>query len=65
MNIINKNAQFVFDKKGIMILTDIVSSDNAVKAELVYDGKNTAILNRNNKEYYTLKILHLVTEKDF
>lgn len=55
MDIINKNAQFIFDDKGVIILTDIVSTDNVKVGELVYDGKNSAILNRNNKDYYLLQ----------
>lgn len=55
MEIINQNALFTFDEEGVMIITDIKFSAVVVRGELVYDGKNTIILNRNNKDYFALK----------
>ncbi|MBO4295032.1 MAG: hypothetical protein J5896_06290 [Alphaproteobacteria bacterium] len=55
VNLTEKNATFLFDKEGIIIVTDIEKTDFVVMGELIYDGKNVAILNRNNKSFYTLK----------
>lgn len=64
VKLIEKNAVFMFDKEGVIILTDIEKSGNIVVGELLYDGKNIAILNRNNKEFFSLKnIAPLIREK--
>ena len=55
VNLTEKNATFLFDKEGIIIVTDIEKTDFVVMSELIYDGRNVAILNRNNKSFYTLK----------
>lgn len=55
VNLTEKNATFLFDKEGIIIVTDIKKTDFVVMGELIYDGRNVAILNRNNKSFYTLK----------
>ena len=55
VNLTEKNATFLFDKEGIIIVTDIEKTDFVVMGELIYDGRNVAILNRNNKSFYTLK----------
>ncbi|MBO7097081.1 MAG: hypothetical protein J6W11_00385 [Alphaproteobacteria bacterium] len=64
VNLTEKNATFLFDKEGIIIITDIKKTDFVVMGELIYDGKNVAILNRNNKNFYTLKhIAPFIREK--
>ena len=55
VDLIEKHADFFFDKEGVMIATDIEKIDFAVMGELIYDGKNVAILNRNNKDFFALK----------
>ena len=64
VKVIEKNAVFVFDKQGVIIITDIEKKGNIVIGELVYDGKNVAILNRNNREFFALKnIAPIMREK--
>lgn len=64
VNLIQKNSSFLFDKEGVIILTDIEKTDVVVRGELIYDGKNVAILNRNNKDFFVLKnIAPLIREK--
>jgi len=55
MDYIIKNALFTKDEEGVIIITDIDNSNAVIRGEVVYDGKNAVILNRNNKEYYALK----------
>lgn len=64
VDLIEKNAVFLFDKDGVIIITDIEKNKDVVMAELLYDGKNVAILNRNNKEFFCLKnIAPIIREK--
>jgi len=64
VDLVEANAVFLFDEEGILILTDINKTDFVVMGELIYDGKNVAILNRNNKTFFTLKnIAPLFREK--
>ena len=64
VELVEKNAAFTVDKKGVMIVTDIERKGNAVIGELIYDGKNVAILNRNNRDFYTLRnIAPVIREK--
>ena len=64
VEVIEKNALFVFDKKGVIIITDIEKNGHIVIGEFVYDGKNVAILNRNNREFFALKnIAPMIREK--
>lgn len=64
VNLVPKNAGFMFDKEGVIITTDIEKKNFVTKGELLYDGKNVAILNRNNKDFYTLKnIAPVIREK--
>ena len=64
VKVIEKNAVFVFDKQGVIIITDIEKKGNIVIGELVYDGKNVDILNRNNREFFALKnIAPIMREK--
>lgn len=64
INLIKKNAVFLFDEEGVIIITDIQKDREVVMAELLYDGKNVAILNRNNKEFFCLKnIAPIIREK--
>ena len=64
IKLVEKNAVFVFDRKGVIILTDIIKSENILVGELIYDGKNVAILNKDNKDFFCLKnIAPLIREK--
>ena len=64
VKLIEKNAMFLFDKQGVIIITDIEKDRNATLAEFFYDGKNVAILNRNNKEFFSFKnIAPLIRER--
>jgi len=64
VDLIEKNASFLFDKEGVIIIIDIDKNKEVVMAELLYDGKNVAILNRNNKEFFALKkIAPIIREK--
>ena len=64
VNLIEKNAHFLFDKEGVIILTDVEKTDMLIIGELIYDGKNVAILNRNNKDFFALKnIAPVIREK--
>ena len=47
-------ALFVKDVDGIMIMTDIEDKPDVTYGEIVYDGKNVAVLNRDNKDFYLL-----------
>ncbi len=55
VELIEKNASFLFDDEGVIIATDIKKSEDIVTGELIYDSKNVAILNRNNREFFALK----------
>ena len=50
-----QNAIFMKDNEGIIVLADIDDVSLVVRGEIVYDGKNAVVLNRNNKHYYILK----------
>lgn len=55
MDYIAKNALFTKDEQGVIIITDINDDAVVTRGEVVYDGKNAVVFNRNNKEYYALK----------
>jgi len=55
MNAECRNANFWIDSRGVLIFTDIEKSEEVSKAEVVYDGKNAVLLNKNDKEFYVLK----------
>lgn len=64
VNLVEKNALFMFDEKGVIIITDIEKNSAITIGELIYDGKNVAILNRNNKDFFALKnIAPLIRDK--
>ncbi len=64
VDIIYKNANFLFDRDGVMIVTSIEDAGIIIRGELIYDGKNTVVLNRNNKEFFGFKnIAPIVREK--
>ncbi|MBR6409180.1 MAG: hypothetical protein IKS23_02935 [Alphaproteobacteria bacterium] len=64
IDLMEKNAVFLFDKEGVIVITDIKKNEDVVMGELLYDGKNVAILNRNDKEFFALKnIAPLIREK--
>ena len=49
MTIENAHVNFVQDDEGVMAITDIADLPKVKMAELVYDGKNVAFLNRDNR----------------
>ena len=55
MDVIFKNANFWIDAQGVLIFTDIEKEGEVSKAEVIYDGKNAVVLNRNDKDFYALK----------
>ncbi len=55
VELIEKNALFLFDDEGIIVITDIKKNEDVLKGELIYDGKNVVILNRNDKEFFSFK----------
>lgn len=46
-------ANFYFDKIGVIVKIEM-NADHVFRGELIYDGRNQVILNRNDKEYYLL-----------
>ena len=46
-------AEFYFDKIGVIIKINI-NDDYVFRGELVYDGRNQIIFNRNDKKFYLL-----------
>lgn len=54
MEVIVANALFVADDEGVMVITDIKNKPDVVFGELIYDGGNVAILNRNNESLFAL-----------
>ena len=64
MKFVEKNAMFMTDEEGVIIVTDIKPDSKVECAEFIYDGKNTAVLNRNNECCYVLKnISPIIREK--
>ena len=55
MNLLETKALFIADDEGVLILTDIADKPDITFGEVVYDGKNVAVLNRDNQEYYVLE----------
>ena len=41
VDIVYKNANFLFDRDGVMIVTSIENAGIVIRGELIYDGKNT------------------------
>lgn len=56
------NAMFLFDKEGVMILTDIEGGKVRL-GELTYDGKNHALLKRDHQIYLLKNISPLIRTK--
>jgi len=50
----NLQSDFFFDKQGVIIKVQL-QSDYVFRGALFYDGRNQAILGRNNKDFYLLK----------
>jgi hypothetical protein len=46
-------AEFFFDKIGVIIKIEL-NADRVLRGELVYDGRNRVILNRNDQQFYLL-----------
>ncbi len=55
IKLIEKSALFIGDEEGILVVVDIECDSKVTNAEIIYDGKNTVILNRDNKDYFALK----------
>jgi|GEM_PF-4264861 len=50
----NIESDFLFDEEGIIIKLQL-QSDYVFRGAFFYDGRNQAILGRNNKDFYLLK----------
>lgn len=46
-------AEFYFDKIGVIVKVEL-NEDYVFRGELVYDGRNQIIFNRNDKKFYLL-----------
>ncbi len=56
-------AGFFFDKIGVIIKIEM-NADHVFRGEIVYDGRNQIILNRNDKQFYLLtKIAPIIRKK--
>lgn len=63
MDIQTLPANFFFDKIGVIIKIEM-NSDHVFRGELIYDGRNQVIFNRNDKKFYLLsKIAPVVRRK--
>ncbi len=47
-------SDFFFDKQGVIVKIQL-EADYVFRGALFYDGRNQAILGRNNKDFYLLK----------
>ncbi|MBR6409622.1 MAG: hypothetical protein IKS23_05250 [Alphaproteobacteria bacterium] len=57
------SSDFFFDKQGVIVKIPL-EADYVFRAAFFYDGRNQAILGRNNKDFYLLKsIAPLIREK--
>ena len=50
-NITPLPANFFFDKIGVIIKIEM-NADHVFRGEVVYDGRNQIIFNRNDKQFY-------------
>ena len=55
-------SEFFFDQEGVLIKVQL-QSDFVFRSILVYDGKNHAILGRNNKDFYLLSSIDPIIRK--
>lgn len=55
-------ANFYFDKIGVIIKIEM-NGDHVFRGELLYDGRNQVILNRNDKQFYLLHKIAPVIRK--
>ena len=46
-------AEFYFDKIGVIVKVEL-NEDHVFRGELVYDGRNQIIFNRNDKKFFLL-----------
>ena len=46
-------AEFYFDKIGVIVKVEL-NEDYVFRGEIVYDGRNQIIFNRNDKKFYLL-----------
>ena len=57
------SSDFFFDKQGVIVKIPL-EADYVFRAAFFYDGRNQAVLGRNNKDFYLLKsIAPLIREK--
>lgn len=55
-------ANFFFDKIGVIVKIEM-NADHVFRGELVYDGRNQIIFNRNDKQFYLLTKIAPVVRK--
>lgn len=56
-------ASFFFDKIGVIVKIEM-NADHVFRGELVYDGRNQIIFNRNDKMFYLLtKIAPIIRKR--
>ena len=48
------SSDFLFDAQGVIVKVQL-ESDYVFRGALFYDGRNQAVLGRNNKDFYLLK----------
>lgn len=62
MDIQPLEASFFFDKIGVIIKIEM-NADYVFRGELVYDGRNQIIFNRNDKKFFLLSRIAPVIRK--
>lgn len=55
-------AEFYFDKIGVIVKLNL-NEDYVFRGELVYDGRNQIIFNRNDKKFYLLAQIAPIVRK--
>lgn len=55
-------AEFYFDKIGVIIKIEL-NDEHVFRGELVYDGRNQIIFNRNNKKFFLLSQIAPIIRK--
>lgn len=55
-------AEFYFDKIGVIIKIEL-NDEHVFRGELVYDGRNQIVFNRNNKKFFLLSQIAPIIRK--
>ncbi|MBR2300056.1 MAG: hypothetical protein IJ870_05745 [Alphaproteobacteria bacterium] len=55
-------SDFFFDKQGVIVKVQL-EADYVFRGALFYDGRNQAILGRNNKDFYLFKSIAPIIRK--